>query len=275
MADEVTPAVAAAIIAQIALLIAGCIVLWRVQLRSRGNHSPARLQRWEVSGYEFALAAFLVLAGAFIGQLLLAMMPVADPDNQIIAQSAGFQGGLLLGILAATRALKRTAAPALQEERGPAASPLLAGLLTFLACLPVVTLVSWIWNLLLERLGFPTDRQEMLGIFTRAESPAMIALVIFLAVVVAPVVEELVFRAGLFRFLRLRLPRVVALTLPAVIFGSLHGNLVAFAPLVALGIIFSLAYERAGSIAVPVIAHGLFNLNTLVLLLAGITVEAP
>ena len=131
------------------------------------------------------------------------------------------------------------------------------------------------WNLLLYRLGFPTDRQEMLDIFTRAESPAMIVLVIFLAVVVAPVVEELVFRAGLFRFLRLRLPRVVALTLPAVIFGSLHGNLVAFAPLVALGIIFSLAYERTGSLAVPVIAHGLFNLNTLVLLLAGITVEAP
>ena len=37
-----------------------------------------------------------------------------------------------------------------------------------------------------------------------------------------------------------------------------------------LGIIFSLAYERTGRITVPIIAHGLFNLNTIVLILSGI-----
>jgi membrane protease YdiL (CAAX protease family) len=35
-------------------------------------------------------------------------------------------------------------------------------------------------------------------------------------------------------------------------------------------VIFSLAYERTGRIAVPIIAHGLFNLNTIILILAGV-----
>src|SRR5690606_749457 len=110
MADEASPTVVAAMAVQIALLLVGCVVLWRIQLRPRAPR-PRRLPRWEISGFEFAFASFLVLAGAFTGQLLLAMLPVADPDNQLVAQSAGFQGGLLIGVLAAARALKRTAGP--------------------------------------------------------------------------------------------------------------------------------------------------------------------
>ena len=84
--------------------------------------------------------------------------------------------------------------------------------------------------------------------------------------------EEVIFRAGLFRYLRTRTSRGVAFGLPAGIFAIMHGNLVAFGPLFALGLIFAVAYECTGRIAVPIIAHGLFNLNTVVLLLAGIEV---
>ena len=270
MPVETTPAVTAAFAAQIGLLLSGCWVLWRFQRRRQGS-VPARLSRWEISGFEFALAAFFVLSGAFAGQLLMAMVPIADPDHQLIAQSAGFQGGLLLGVGASALALRRPR-PA-ESAAEPAPSALVAGGLTFLGCLPIVFLVAAAWNFVLERLGFPIERQDMLGIFSRAESPLLVALMVFLVVIVAPVVEELVFRAGLFRFLRLRVPRGVALVLPAVVFGSLHGNLVAVVPLATLGIIFSLAYERTGRIAVPIIAHALFNLNTVVLVLLGVTAE--
>ena len=43
-------------------------------------------------------------------------------------------------------------------------------------------------------------------------------------------------------------------------------------PLFVLGVVFSLAYERTGRILVTVIAHGLFNLNTIIVLLSGINV---
>ena len=57
----------------------------------------------------------------------------------------------------------------------------------------------------------------------------------------------------------------------AIVFGALHGNYVAFLPLVAFGVILSLAYERTGSILVPMVAHSLFNLNTILLVIAGVS----
>ncbi|MFA5056810.1 MAG: CPBP family intramembrane glutamic endopeptidase, partial [Opitutaceae bacterium] len=50
----------------------------------------------------------------------------------------------------------------------------------------------------------------------------------------------------------------------------LHANWVSFLPLCVLGVIFAMAYERTGRIAVPMLAHALFNLNTLLLVLSGI-----
>lgn len=39
-----------------------------------------------------------------------------------------------------------------------------------------------------------------------------------------------------------------------------------------LAVIFSLAYERTGHIGTPIVAHALFNLNTVLLILSGIVV---
>jgi hypothetical protein len=99
---------------------------------------------------------------------------------------------------------------------------------------------------------------------------------ITLAVVIAPLTEELVFRAGLFRFLRSRAPHWLALGVSAVLFASLHVNwvtlegLTSFVPLVALAVMFSLAYERTGKIGTAIVAHALFNLNTVVLIFSGV-----
>ena len=89
--------------------------------------------------------------------------------------------------------------------------------------------------------------------------------------IIAPLTEELIFRAGLFRYLRTRVPRWIALLAPATIFAALHSNLVAFVPLLLLGVLFSLAYERTGRISVTIVAHSLFNLHTILLILAGVT----
>ena len=42
-------------------------------------------------------------------------------------------------------------------------------------------------------------------------------------------------------------------------------------PLAMLGMLLALVYEATGSIRVAIIAHGLFNLNTIILLLSGLT----
>jgi membrane protease YdiL (CAAX protease family) len=39
----------------------------------------------------------------------------------------------------------------------------------------------------------------------------------------------------------------------------MHNHLASFAPLVVLGIVFSLTYERTGRIGTAIVAHALFN----------------
>jgi hypothetical protein len=62
----------------------------------------------------------------------------------------------------------------------------------------------------------------------------------------------------------------VAFTVSAGLFAALHGNWVSSLPLFVLGLVFAAAYERTGRIAVPMLAHALFNLNTLLLVLCGV-----
>jgi len=138
--------------------------------------------------------------------------------------------------------------------------------------MPLVALVTIGWQSLLTVCGVPIERQDVVDLFVNAHSFPLRALLTIFAVVLAPVTEEIIFRRGVFRFLRGRAPRWVVLTVPAVLFGLAHWNLASFAPLVVLGFVFSLAYERTGRIGTSMVAHGLFNLNMVVLIFAGINV---
>jgi membrane protease YdiL (CAAX protease family) len=146
------------------------------------------------------------------------------------------------------------------------------GFLAFTALLPVVWLVNVGWQAALARLEIPAPPQDLVLLFARSGDTASLAIMVVLAVVIAPVTEELVFRVGLFRWLRTRPLRGVALFVPAAGFAALHGYLAVFLPIVVLAVCLALAYERSGHPLVPITAHALFNLNTVVLLLAGFPV---
>ncbi|MBP6506063.1 MAG: CPBP family intramembrane metalloprotease [Opitutaceae bacterium] len=264
----------AAIAIELALFFAGCILLWRLGLsptaRGATRSQPSPLPAWEIPLSSFFLFLWLVVCGGLIAQMaavpLLQLVPMGA-TARLILTGAAFHGGMFLGV---ALFMLRYDRPWVARLAQPLRRLLPAGLATFLIVLPVLTAVSLAWQGLLEFAGIPVEPQDLIDIFANAKSPRLLTLMIILATVVAPITEELVFRAGLFRFARTRLPRWAALFLPACLFAALHANLASFAPLAVLGVIFSLAYERTGSIAVPIIAHGLFNLNTILLLRAGL-----
>ncbi|HEX2100087.1 MAG TPA: type II CAAX endopeptidase family protein [Candidatus Synoicihabitans sp.] len=280
MPDEITPAMAAAITAQGALVLLGLIVLWRCQFSARADRS-FRLPRWDLDVYPFLILCAIVMVTGLIGQVVLLafVQALAGPlseDLQLVAAGGAFQAGLLTGVLVAVAIVRRLGdAPLTRASTEapvrPARPLLVASGATFVVALPILLLCNLPWLYLLEKFGLSADRQELVDLFARAESPALVVVIMLFAIVVAPVTEELIFRAGLFRYLRTRVARPLAFGIPAVIFASLHGNLAAFVPLVVLGLIFAIAYERTGRIAVPMIAHGLFNLNTILLLLSGVS----
>lgn len=87
--------------------------------------------------------------------------------------------------------------------------------------------------------------------------PVQVLLIVF----GAAIAEEICFRGMLFGGLRERLPRVVAALVAGTVFGLLHAftGLSAVPPLIALGFIFCLLYEKTGSIVPGMLLHMLNN----------------
>jgi membrane protease YdiL (CAAX protease family) len=262
--------------AALAFAFVGCVLLWRLWLSpaARLQWRTPPLPTWDVTWLEFVVFALVALSGyvfgGWIGFMFGKAMAFAE-DAQTIVGNAGAHLGMLLGVVGI-----RTASPRAVSATPPERPNLfLSGAATFLITLPVVMLVTLLTETTFKSLGWPVVKQDSVAIFIRSDSPWLGLALAVLAVAIAPVTEELAFRAGLFRYVRTRLPRVVAVLLPAILFASLHitwknfAGLSAFPPLVALAVVFSLAYERTGRIGTTMVAHALFNLNSVLFILAG------
>jgi hypothetical protein len=270
------------------LAVDGVGLLWRKVLcpaaTARREPSPLAqsqsekcgLAPWEVPITDFFKFLMLVLTGAFLtagGAGFAAKSFSLRGDAATVFSGAAMQLGMLAGVVAYRFGVERRPFGPRLARPGVFTS----GAATFLISLPLLIATASTWEFLLQQLGLPTERQDLIGMFANADSPWLLAVMITLAVVIAPLNEELVFRAGFFRYLRTRIPRWLALVLPALFFATLHVNwdtlqgLASLAPLVVLAIVFSLAYERTGRIGTSIVAHACFNLNTILVIFSGIS----
>lgn len=256
---------------ELALMLVGAVLLWVLVVLPtiRKHATPARLPPWEISRTNFFLFLWCVFAGGFIGTLcasvVLRFYPLAGDATTMIVTAGG-----QLGVLAGIGMFESFQVRQRPLETAPRPNLLLSGLITFAIGLCVATAVNLLWQPLLQLFDLQAEKQDLVRMFREADTPLLLGLMITLACIGAPAAEELVFRRGIFCYVRTRLPRWGALLLPACLFGAVHGNLAGYAPLVALGLVFALAYERTGRIGTSIVAHALFNLNTILLILAGL-----
>lgn len=285
---EPAPYQIALVVFELLLLLAGGWLLARLlgtDERRVSTLSTNRLPFWSVNGAEFGLAIMLVFLVGFIGQGVLVKFALGafkdSPDRaglEVVIHGIGFHGCALLGwpIFAIfRRRLYRDyqAEPpsAVRPPHMPLEKSFGFGFGTLLIALPVVTLASLGWNLVLRTAGLSDEPQDLIAIFGGTRSPVVIAAMLGVACILAPINEELIFRGAIYRFCRQKLGRTAALMISAGLFGASHANLAGFVPLAMLGAVFALAYEATGDIRVPIIAHGLFNLNTIVVVLSGLS----
>jgi membrane protease YdiL (CAAX protease family) len=87
-------------------------------------------------------------------------------------------------------------------------------------------------------------------------------LIALLGIAFVPVIEEIIFRGCLYRFLKARNSIVVAQLVSAALFALLHDNLNSFLPLVFIGFILARIYEASGSIYKTIFFHALFNASS-------------
>jgi len=79
------------------------------------------------------------------------------------------------------------------------------------------------------------------------------------AVVLAPLTEEVIFRGCLYGVARKFAGRWPAIIFTAVVFALIHGHLPSLPGLMILAVTLALVYERTGSLWAPVGLHALFN----------------
>ena len=107
------------------------------------------------------------------------------------------------------------------------------------------------------------DDQVLVTALRQTDNPLLVALCVPAIAILTPIIEEIIFRAGLYRFLKSKMSAVPAAVLSSVIFALMHDAPASYLPLAVLGCVFCWSYERAGRLAAPICIHALFNANTL------------
>lgn len=259
--------------AQLTLLIVG-LVLW-VRALAQGKaqrwlEGGPRLPAWSIAWGDFLLLPFFALVLlVFVGQGIhwIAGVEAGHPPTARALLAAGYGTGIALIGAALLFRLLPTGHPG--EGRDTLMRCVVAGLTGLVYFLPVGFLIALGWTATLKALGLPHEVQEVVSIIRDTRSPVMLAQWFLVVVVLAPIGEELVFRAGLFRFLANRMRPGFAAVVSAALFAAMHPNLQASLPLFALGIALALVYHRSGRIITAIVLHAAFNLNTLLGLLSG------
>ena len=97
----------------------------------------------------------------------------------------------------------------------------------------------------------------------QGDGGAMLKILIAGAVL-APICEEFLFRGFFYAVGKRYLGPIAAGFVTALLFAAIHQSLTAFAGLFVLAVCLTLAYERTGSLLVPIGMHALYNFTSLV-----------
>ena len=108
-----------------------------------------------------------------------------------------------------------------------------------------------------------SSKQQIIEMFTGSNTLQQRVLIIVLAIAIAPLAEEFIFRFFLYGVLKRYLGRGPGLVLNSLLFAVVHVHLPSLGPLFILGGCFTLAYEWSGSILVSMTMHALFNFFSL------------
>jgi membrane protease YdiL (CAAX protease family) len=127
---------------------------------------------------------------------------------------------------------------------------------------------------LMDRLGVQKV-QDTVAIFQDAKDPALLILMAFAAVIVAPICEEVVFRGYLYPAAKRFAGPWVAALCTALMFSAAHGSMAALLPLFVFGLVLVALYEFTGSIWAPVAAHFLFNAATVTIQMLVRFIDLP
>jgi membrane protease YdiL (CAAX protease family) len=183
---------------------------------------------------------------------------------QAILESSILYGALVLGIFGVIgfQRLSPIGLFQLQPSRFPKAAS--TGLLWLAIIYPLILAIQWAVQCF---SGAGDDAQLIVRYFLEHSDLKSRISVIFMAILVAPIAEEIIFRGYFYGVIRRYGGRIPAILISSLLFAAVHGNLSAAPGLCILAVTLCLLYERTGSLWASMTLHAAFNASTVVALI--------
>ena len=256
-------------------IIASSIILWLDKKKQNPlniGQKISSLSKWEIPWIDvflflFSAYLFVLLSNSTIG--LFIEKPEGDSISNLTPKIAilsicalhiplGINFFLFQNLFFKNRAL------ILNEKQTDISQDIIKAGVYFIQLLPLIWILSILWNILLGFLQelslidqFPA--QALVELLTKDIGLYYFALLAFCGIVIAPIIEEILFRGCIYRFLKGKTSLLKAQLLSATLFALLHANLHSFLPLVFIGFILARIYESSGNIKQSILFHGFFN----------------
>lgn len=238
----------------------------------RLRQPPIGVAPWQTQWRSFGILAWTLFCSVLLVQFILntGKLSLDSPDAkawQVLRSGFGTHLALLGTFYGFCRFYSTCFPQHLNTVSLPLTTALPKALYYLLLTLPFLAA----WGLItsyFQRVGQqPTvlDPQPLVRIVAETQSLLAFLLLALLAIGIAPISEELIFRGTLYRFLKGRVRPTTALILSAIVFAGFHLPTLVYAiPLFILGLLLGYSYERTGNLTVPILFHALFNANTVI-----------
>ena len=222
------------------------------------RHALSHTRRFPSFYWRAPEAIFSIAIAGFF--LLMALGSIGRPAGKIdfksLEASLALYGGivvLILGFLIYRNNDPREAFGLRSREW-----PLRIGqaLGTLVMVLPLIYAAQWCAYFL---CGPQSEPQPIVTFLLDHSDIQSRLLVIAIAVIAAPLTEELVFRGCLYGVLRQTMGRYAAMALSAIVFALIHAHLPSIPGLIILALALALLYESTGSLWTSVMLHAAFN----------------
>lgn len=128
----------------------------------------------------------------------------------------------------------------------------------------ITAVTSLAQKYILLQFGIEINESSDVMIF-RSLPPNMLIFIIFSAIFIAPLVEELIFRRYLYTFFAQHLKpyalggAMMAVLIPSILFAVIHQDPVKIFPLICLSVFLQLLRARYQTLYVPMMVHCIFN----------------
>lgn len=120
---------------------------------------------------------------------------------------------------------------------------------------PILILVS----LVSKTIFYEYSEQEIVRNIRISNSSTELLSVFIMIVIIAPIIEEIIFRGLIYRVFKGLLGPFFGAFISSILFSFVHLNLLSFPYLFIFGIILCLYYEKEKTIITPILMHSILN----------------